>query len=452
MTVAVVGGGISGLALAHALRKRGERVMLLEASHRVGGVIRSEVVEGFITEAGPNSIIDREPAMHALVDELGLTLRQAAPSVKKRYLYTRGALRLLPGSPPAFLKSDVLPFGAKMRAVAELFSRRGPEGEESLGDFARRHLGREATSVLVDAMQTGIFAGDPERLSVGAVFPQLVKMEREHRSLILALVRAERARRKSPVKTDLTGAVCTFDGGLETLVRALEAKLGDAVHRRVALQSLRREGQGWRLSVLRESTSETLAVDAVALATPAYVSAELLRPLDATLAEELEEIEHAPVAVVNLGYARADASAVPDGFGFLVPEREGRGLLGCIFASRVFPHRAPEDGVLLTCMIGGARHPERLALDEAALTALAREELEVTLGLTAAPRLSRVSRWTRGIPQYNVGHLGRLERIDARLARLSGLHLTGNALRGVGLNDCVREAAALAGRIVAVKA
>jgi oxygen-dependent protoporphyrinogen oxidase len=452
MTTVVVGGGISGLACAHALKKRGERVLLLEASERVGGVIRSEQVDGFLLEAGPNSLLDREPAMRALVEELGLTVRPAAPAVKKRFVYTRGALRAVPSSPPAFLKSDVLPFGAKARAVAELFSRRGPGGEESLGDFARRHLGREATSVLVDAMQSGIFAGDPERLSVGAVFPQLVKMEREHRSLILALIRAEKARRRAPAKTDLTGGTYSFEGGLESLVRALEARLGDAVHRRVALQSLRREGQTWRLSVLRETVQETLEADAVVLATPAYVSADVVRPLDAELASELGGIEHAPVAVVNLGYARADAAGVPEGFGFLVPEREGRKLLGCIFASHAFPHRAPADGLLLTCMVGGARHPERVALDEAALTALAREELAMTLGVTAPPRLVRVSRWTHGIPQYNLGHLARLERMEARLAKLPGLHLTGNALRGVGMNDCVREASALAGRIVPVKA
>lgn len=454
MSIAVVGGGISGLALAHALAARGEEVLVLEATARTGGVIRSVREEGFLYESGPNTFLDREPATRALIDALGLSaqVKVASPAVKKRYVYTRGALRQLPGSPPAFLKSDVLPFSAKLRAARELFSLRGPGHDESLAAFARRHLGREVTEVLVDAMQTGIYAGDPERMSVEATFPQLAQMEREHRSLLLAAIRAARARRRAPPPpSNLSGEACTFEGGMEALIRALEERLGDAVQRRVALQRLRREGRAWRLSVLRENRQEELEADQVVLATPAYVSAELVRPLDAGLADELAGIRYAAIATVHLGFSRAEASA-PEGFGFLVPEREGRKLLGCIFASSVFPHRAPEDGALLTCLVGGARHPERVELDEAALIALAREELAVTLGVRAEPRLARAFRWTRGIPQYEVGHLSRLERIDGRLAGQPGLHVAGNAYRGVGVNDCIREAAALAGRIAPRKA
>jgi len=456
MTIAVVGGGISGLTVAHALSSRGREVVVLEAQARAGGLIRSEREDGFLLEWGPNSLLDREPALRTLVEALGLSGRlvSAQPAVKRRFVYTRGALRALPGSPPAFVKSDVLPLGARLRVVGELFSSRAKPGEdESLASFARRHLGRAATETLVDAMQTGIYAGDPEKQSVAAVFPQLVKMEREHRSLLLALIRGERQRRKSPPPpSPLTGAVMTFDGGLGTLVRALEEALGPAVQRGVALQGLSREGTRWRLSLARGGAPETLVCDEVVLSTPAYVSAEAVRPLDTALAEELSGIRYAPIAVVHLGYARADAESVPDGFGYLIPEREGENLLGCIFASSVFPFRAPDDGVLLSCMVGGARHPERVALSEEALVTLAREAVQKQLGLAAAPRHARAIRWPRGIPQYELGHLARLERIDARLAGLPGLHLTGNAYKGVGVNDCVRNALALAERIAPGKA
>jgi len=454
MTIAVVGGGISGLSLAHALKARGREVVVLEAQERAGGLIRSERADGFLLEWGPNSLLDREPALRTFVDALGLSERlvPAHPSVKRRFLYTRGALRALPGSPPAFLKSDVLPLGAKLRVLGEVFSSRAPPGaDESLARFGRRHLGRRATETLVDAAQTGIYAGDPEKQSVAAVFPQLVRMEREHRSLVLALVRGERQRRKSPPPpSSLTGAVMSFEGGLGTLVKALAEALGPAVQCGVSLEGLSREGAGFRLSLSRGKGAETLLCNEVVLSTPAYVSAQVVRPLDAALADELAGIRYAPIAVVHLGYARADAEAVPDGFGYLIPEAEGQTLLGCIFASRAFPFRAPDDGVLLSCMVGGARHPERVDLSEEALVALAREALERHLGLTVPPRHARAIRWPRGIPQYELGHLERLERIDARLAALPGLYLTGNAYRGVGVNDCLRNALALAERMAPV--
>jgi oxygen-dependent protoporphyrinogen oxidase len=452
MRTAVVGGGLSGLAVAHALRARGEQVLVLEAEPRVGGVIRSTLEDGFLTESGPNSILDREPATRALVRELGLSgqVRPASPAAKRRFVYTRGALRALPGSPPAFLTSDLLPLASRLRVLGELFSARAPAGaDESLADFGRRHLGREATASLVDALQTGTFAGDPERLSVAAAFPELARLEREHRSLLLGMVRAGRARRQAAAGGEApSGAVLSFEGGLETLVRALERALGEAVHRSVPVRELSPRAGGWRLATVREGRPESLEVDRVVLATPAWAAAELVRPLDGTLAGELTGIPYAAIAVVHLGYARAEAGAVPEGFGLLVPEREGRSLLGCIFASSPFPFRAPRDGLLLTCLVGGARHPERVAWEDAALVAAVREELRVVLGLAAAPRLIRVHRWARGIPQYEVGHLARLERLEARLAALPGLFLAGNAYRGVGVNDCLRNAALLAGRLV----
>jgi oxygen-dependent protoporphyrinogen oxidase len=448
MRVVIIGGGISGLTLAHGLHSRGAEVTLLEAGACLGGNIQTRSREGFITEAGPNSFVDREPSLRVLAASLGIEdrIRAADPAAKRRYLYTRGKLRALPMSPPAFLKSDILPLGAKLRMAGELFTRRAPEGDESLGAFGRRHVGRMATEVLVDAMQTGIYAGDVEALSVGAVFPRVVELEKKHRSLVLGLARTQAAERKAlPPDGGAprpSGAVCSFDGGLQVLVEALARALGPAARTGVKVTGLRREGAGWRLAVEEQGQQAELEADRVVLAVPAYVAAGLLRPLDEKLATRLEGITYAPIAVVHLGYAPG-STPPPDGFGFLVPTVERRRILGTIHASSTFPWRAEGGRILYTCMVGGAKRPELVELDEEALVTLAREELRELAGVTAEPSFSEVTRWKRGIPQYNVGHLERVAAIDEDVARWPGLHLTGNAYKGVGLLDCIRHAQSL---------
>jgi oxygen-dependent protoporphyrinogen oxidase len=449
--IAVIGGGITGLALAYRLRARGKDAVVLEGENRLGGSIQTRRRDGLLTEAGPNSFLDREPATRELAAAVGVEelIRSADPAAKARYLYTRGKLRAVPASPPAFLKSDILPLGARLRVVGELLTGRAPAGvDESLGAFGRRHLGTTATSVLLDAVQTGIYAGNMETLSVGATFPQLTKLEREHRSLILGAIRSQGAQRKALAagtggsEKKLRGALSTFEGGMQTLVEGLARTLGPAVHTGAKLEGLQASQGGWRLSVREHGRQAELMASKVVLATPAYVTAGLLRPLDEPLSALVEGIAYAPIAVVHLGYAPGSTPA-PDGFGFLVPGLEKRRLLGAIHASTVFPFRAEGGKVLYTCMIGGARQPELVGLDEEALVAVAREELKELAGVTASPIFTEVFRWTRGIPQYNVGHLERVAAIDAALARLPGLHLAGNAYKGVGINDCIRNALAL---------
>ncbi len=448
--IAVIGGGISGLALAHRLRSRGKDAVVLEAGPRLGGNVQSKERDGFLTEMGPNGFLDKEPATRELAASVGVEelIRAADPAAKRRYLYTGGRLRAVPGSPPAFLKSDILPLGARLRVIAELFTGRAPEGvDESLGAFGRRHLGEAATKVLLDAVQTGIYAGDLEALSVGAAFPQLTKLEREHRSLILGAIRMQGAQRKAlsaggGASQKLRGTLSTFEGGVGTLVEGLARALGPAARTGAKVEGLIPSQGGWRVSVREQGRQAELPATHVVVATPAYVAAGLVRPLDEKLAALLEGIAYAPIAVVHLGYAPGSTPA-PDGFGFLVPSLEKRRLLGAIHASTVFPFRAPGGRVLYTCMVGGARQPDLVGLDEEALITLAREELRDLVGVVANPVFSEVIRWPRGIPQYNVGHLERVSAIDAALARLPRLHLAGNAYKGVGINDCIRNALTL---------
>ena len=443
---AIVGGGISGLALGHGLRARGKEVVVLEASGRPGGTIRSVRERGFIAEEGPNGFLDKEPATGRLIAALGLSerVKVAGPSNRRRFVWLGGGLQQVPASPPAFLSTRLMPFGAKLRVLGELFVGRGDQGgDESLASFTRRRLGKGAVP-LVDAVQTGIYAGDSEKLSLQATFPRLAALELEHRSLILGSIRE--ARRKADRATFSAGErpsgpaqLCTFEGGLSTLVEALAASLGASLRLGTEVKGLTRDRERWRLQL----EGEVVEAERLVLAVPSYLAAPLVHPLDAELAEEIASIEHSRIGVVHLGFPRAALERVPEGFGFLVPRVEGRRLLGCIYISSIFPWRSPEDQVLLTCMVGGATRPELLDLDEAGLLSLAREELRAALGISAAPSYTRVERWERGIPQYNVGHLARLGRILKRAAALPGFYLAGNSFRGIGMNDCIRTAAEL---------
>jgi protoporphyrinogen/coproporphyrinogen III oxidase len=436
----VVGGGVSGLALALALSRASVPVTVLEAGAHPGGAARTEERQGFLLEMGPNSLLDREGIVAALATSLGLTLRTASATAKRRFVVREGRLRALPLSPASFLTSDVLPLAAKLRLLLEPFSRRGAEGvDESLGDFARRHLGRATTAALVDALQTGIWAGDMERLSAASAFPRLVALERAHGSLLLGAARSRRA-----LGGTAAPRLSSLEGGLGTLSLAMARELGPRLRLQTQVTGLSRMADGWRLT----TATQGLSASRVVLALPPQEAAELVRPFDDGLAVGLAGFPSVPVAVVHLGY-RPALEPAPEGFGFLVPSAERRDILGTVYASSAFPFRVPGGGTLLTVLLGGAHRPELLERDDASLVRLARAELSALLGVERTPTLTEVFRWPRAIPQYNVGHAQRVKTALARAATWPGLWLTGNAYGGAGVADCLRTAAALAERLVA---
>lgn len=453
MSVAVIGGGLSGLALAWHLREAGTEVALFEAGPRLGGSIQTHVREGFTLERGPNGFLDREPTVRQLAARLGIEgrIRPADPAARQRYVFTRGQLREVPTSPPAFLGSDILPVSARLRMLGDIFSSRSESPlDESLAQFGRRHFGDLATSVLLDAMQSGVYAGDIESLSASAAFPRLVELEREHRSLLLGLARA-RSEVEQGLPTDdgvatLTGTLCSFEGGLQTFIDALAADLGPVARTHAPVEALTPTAGGWRVLVRDSGRLLEKCVQQVVLAVPAYAAARLMRPLDVDLARVLENITYAPLAVVHLGFAPG-TTPPPEGFGFVVPAGEERELLGAIHVSTVFPWRAEGGRVLYTCMLGGTRRPELATLPEEDILNLAREELNALAGVSAWPALTEVVRWPRAIPQYTVGHVERMEKLEAAAARLPGLTLAGNAYHGVGMADCIHNAARLAARL-----
>lgn len=477
--VVVVGGGIAGLATALQLADRGAElpggldVRLLEAAPRLGGNIRTERAEGFTVEWGPNGFLDDVPAMARLVERVGLTpaVRRADDAAAERYLFRHGRLHELPTGPAGFLASPVLSLRGRLRVLLEPFAAARPEGvDESVYEFAARRIGAEAAEVLVDAMVSGVFAGDTRSLSLASAFPKMAAMEAEHGSLVRAMMARMRARRAAKRRAkelaaqgeevaELTrpggpagpgGTLTSFEGGLERLIDALAAALGDAIRTgapvaEVAPAAGSGGGRRWRVI---EEAGESIDADAVVLAVPADRAAGLVRSADAGLAGELEAIRTAGLAVVALGFSAESLARVPAGFGFLVPRSEGIRSLGCLWDSSIFPGRAPAERVLLRVMVGGAHDPGAVDLDDGALLATVRADLARTMALDAEPCFVRIYRHPRGIAQYEPGHQARLARIEDRLRRLGGLRLAGSSYRGVSMSSCVEDAERQAAEVV----
>ena len=449
--VVIVGGGIAGLSLAHRLLAagRGVEVTVLERADRPGGPIRTEEVDGFRFEWGPNGFLDNAPDTMALVQALGLgdRLLPSRDAARRRYVLRAGRLHALPGGPLSFLGTRLLSPWGKIRIALEPWSRARPPGDETLDAFATRRFGAEAAKALVAPMATGVFAGDSRELSLAACFPRVHDLEAEHGSLFRALF-ARRGRRRPPGASAL-GRLTSFRGGMEELVRALARSLGPSLRLGTAVRGLVAGDGSSRFGIALEGGAR-LAADTLVLAGPAADTARLVEPRDPEAAALLRQVPSAPVGVVGLGYPASVLARPLDGFGFLVARGEGARLLGTLWESSVFPERAPDGSILLRVMVGGARDPDALDLPDDHLLARVREELQTTMGLDGAPTFVRIVRHRVGIPQYTLGHRARLERLEERLtAGQPGLFLAGSCYRGVAVNSCIADAGRLAESILA---
>jgi oxygen-dependent protoporphyrinogen oxidase len=468
--IAVVGGGVAGLATALNLRDRaGERgldvaVTVFEKGSVAGGNLLTVREDGWQLEWGPNGFLDNEPATLRLVSRLGLdeALVRSSDAARRRFLLIDGRLQEIPTSPKAFLGSKLLPLGAKLRMAGELFvpARRNlgraaeePDTDETIAEFGRRRLGREFAETMLDPMVKGIFGGEAEQLSLAAAFPRMVELERDHGGLfkaMMALAKRRKRERKSATDAGPTGTLHSFRGGMGQLVDTLAATLAAderaEVRTGAGVAAIGRDQAGWAVTAGGESHGPFAAV---VEASPAHAAAGHLAGLDRRLAETLARIPYAPMAVVALGYRRENVGHDLDGFGLLVPGRENRDLLGALWTSSIFPDRAPAGHVLVRCMAGGAGNPGVVELDDEALTNLMLSELRPLLKFKGAPAKVKVIRHPRAIAQYTRGHLARLKRLDELCAGHPGLHLTGSSYRGISVNSCLKEAETAADKVLA---
>jgi oxygen-dependent protoporphyrinogen oxidase len=464
MRLVVIGGGIAGLSAAHRAveraRERGQGIelTLLEAGDRLGGIVQTERRDGFLVERGPDSFISEKPWALALCRRVGLEDRLVKTDDRFRTAFVafggrlhplpEGFQLLAPTRLASLLRSSLFSWGGKLRMAMDLLLPRGGDSDESLGAFVRRRLGREALERVAQPLIGGVYTADPDSLSLAATMPRFLEMEREHRSVILAMRRA--ARRAPAPAADASGArwslFVTFKDGMEELVQALAGRLPPGgVRLKERVTALERQGAGWRVAT---AGGTRVDADGVILATEAYQAARLLRPADPALGHLLEDIPYASSATVTLAYRR-DAIRHPlDGFGFVVPQVERRPVLAGTFSSVKYPGRAPEGHALLRVFVGGALNEAAVAADDGTLVTAARGELATLLGAEGEPLFTSVSRYVKAMPQYQVGHLTRVEAIESAARRLPGLALAGGAYRGVGIADCVHSGEEAAERLL----
>ena len=457
--ILIVGGGIAGLSTAYnAVKKSKEagisvQVTLVESDSRWGGKITTDRVtlgDGlFVIEGGPDTFLATKPWGVALCKELGLgeRLHGTNPKHKNTYVLHRNRLMLLPDglammiptNVQAILKTRLVSWLGKARmGVDFLLPPAQPNGDESLGDFVSRRLGREAYENLIEPLMSGIYAGDGDALSLASTFPYLRDLELKYGSLARGALKMRKQSAGKAVQGSRS-AFLTPTNGLAEIVEALVARLKKSdveLRLEAAVTGISKQADGY---VARLKTGEMVMADGVVLATPAYVSCELLSDLDPELAATLREIPYVSTATVSLAYRAGDLPRELDGYGYVIPRKEVRRALACTWTSTKFPHRAPEGYALLRVFVGRAGQDDTMPRDEASLVALAREELQLTLGIEAEPLITRVFVWENSMPQYNLGHPQRRERISKHLEALPGLALAGNGYGGIGIPDCIHS-------------
>jgi protoporphyrinogen/coproporphyrinogen III oxidase len=457
--VAIVGGGITGLATAYYLQRRGRGAVdytLIESASSFGGKIVSARENGFVVEGGPDSFITQKSAAIELCGELGLSdqLIGTNDAARKVFVWSRGRLRpmpegvmlIVPTKVMPFLKSSLMSWPGKLRmGMDALIPPRREDGDETLAHFVRRRLGAEALDKIAEPMIAGIYVADAENLSLKSTFPRFLDMEQKHGSLIRGMMRQRRAANGSNGRS-APSMFMTLRGGLQQMTEALVVHLyPEALLVNRGVVAVKRAAGAYDLAL---SDGEHVRADVVVFAAPSYVTADLLQEMDPALASKLQQIRYVSTATVSLGFKRAEVAHPLDGFGFVVPRGERRKIIACTWASTKFNHRAPDEHVLLRAFVGGA-HAEYLAeQDDATMVDMVRDELHAMMEIKAAPVLTQVYRWHKANPQYDVGHQERVAEIDRLIMRHAGLYVAGAAYHGVGIPDCIQDGERVAEEIL----
>jgi protoporphyrinogen/coproporphyrinogen III oxidase len=441
----VVGGGISGLVCAYALRKADIEILLVEASARPGGVINSAARDGFLLELGPQSFTGTAQ-LRTLCGELGIAdqLLEAPPRAP-RYVLIDGKLRPVPMNPAAFFLSPLISGSTKWAFVRDMFGKSvPPDSDESVAAFMRRKFSEQLLDRLVGPFVSGVYAGDPEKLSMRSAFPKVHEAEQAAGSILRGMMKLAKARKGPREHATLN----TFREGNETLVRALASNLGSVVLTGICAANLYRQNDGfYHVSLEGAGSSDSVSAKSVIFATPTDITGKLVAQLEPSFESLLTPVEYAAVAVVSLGYAKKDVGHALNGFGFLVPRSAGLRILGTVWNSSLFLSRAPDGHALLTTFVGGATDPGAAKLSAEELTSLVHREIAPLLAIKGNPKFCNVTIWPRALPQYNLGHSERLASLNKNLARFPGLFLVGNYLRGPAIGSCVEQALAVAEQV-----
>ncbi|MFQ3596876.1 MAG: protoporphyrinogen oxidase [Chloroherpetonaceae bacterium] len=446
MTIIVIGGGLAGLTVAYRLKQHGVDVCVLESSKAIGGKIGARKVGGEPFDVGANTVLDSNHAIHNLIIELGLQNEMlfASPQANARWIMKNGKLTALPTSPPAFLTTPLFSLGAKLRLLREPFIAKATR-EETIADFVTRRFGKEILDYVINPFLIGTYAAKPEDLSARSAFKVLSELEAQYGSVMKGAIARAKEAKQNP--KPYSGKMFSFAGGFYAVIQKLSAALGATIERGAEVQDIQREGSQWRVFFVQQNEMKSLTATHLVFATPADVTASLIQGVDKDLSESLSKIPHSPVAQVFLGFTKEEVPQ-PKGFGFLVPEKEERQILGAVYNSAIFPSRYQT--IAFTVFLGGSRKPELVRkYSDGTLIEVATAELQSILNIKARPVVEGVAKWERAIPQYRIGHSDILAAVDALESREKTLAFVGNWRGGISVPDTIAHAEEVAQRLFA---
>lgn len=449
-SIGIIGGGITGLTAAYRLKQGGRKITLYEASPRAGGPVQSIRRDGYLAEFGPNTLLETSSHISQLLSDLGLEKHKlyGSEKAKHRFIIRSGIPVALPASPAGFFSSPLFSIAAKLRLLREPFIAKAPiNKEESVAEFVRRRLGNELLDYAIDPFVGGVYAGDPEKLSIVHAFPKLYALEQKYGSLIKGQIQGKKERRRSGEISKDRAQMFSFDDGLQVLIDALYHELQLEAKLNTAVKKIERISEGWKVSYIDNGTEYINIHSSLLLTIPAYTLAAIEHTIDGVDLSALNEIYYPPVTSLALGFRRSNVAHLLGGFGMLIPKKENFHLLGTLFSSSLFPERAPDGHVLLTSYIGGARSPELASLNESELVEIAVKDLHTLLGVRGSPTFIHRTYFPKAIPQYTIGYGKYKALLDSFELKAPGIFFAGNFRNGISLSDCITAGHEIADRL-----
>lgn len=446
--IIILGAGISGLATAHWLAKDGFDVTILESALEPGGSMRTIVENNFLIDFGPNSGLETTPLIRQLVDEVGLSneMIYASESSNKRYILRNDKLNALPTSPPAFIKTKLFSTKAKLRLFAEPFIGKSNDGYyQSLADFVRRRLGQEFLDYAIDPFVSGVFAGDPFKLSVKSAFPKLYRLEEVYGGLIKGMIKGAKERKKRAEQSKQNAKMFSFVNGMQSFTKAIAEKLN--VEYGCNVKCVLHDGSNYRIEFEKNGRLSGLTAGTVISTVPVYTASKIFSEIDSELMNHSEKIYYPPVMVLYLGFKKESIGIPLDGFGYLIPSKEKKNYLGAIWSSTIFNNRCDDSNASFTLFVGGARAPHLFVKDEEQLVQAVIKEFNSTMKINAEPILIRKKLWAHAIPQYNIGYIEHENYFDKFENKNPGLFLSGNYRGGISVGDCVKNSELVYNRV-----
>ncbi|MGE5847037.1 MAG: protoporphyrinogen oxidase [Ignavibacteria bacterium] len=449
--IIILGAGISGLTTAYLLSKKGFDITVLEKKNEIGGSIETAGEKGFLFDRGPNSGLETTPVISQLVEELNLKdeMVYANKASNKRYILRNNELHPLPMNPFLFLKTQLFSKQAKLRLLAEPFIGRSKDGyNQSIAEFVTRRLGKEFLDYAINPFVAGVYAGNPEDLSVKSAFPKLYDLEEKYGGLIIGTIRSMKERKRRPEKAKQSAKMFSFKSGMNVLTKALANNLGERVLLYSEAVSVEKDSSGYKLTFNQAGKMRTISADIIISTIPAYAASQLFKQMDEKLSSHLNDIYYPPVLVLYLGYNKSDVGRALDGFGFLIPSKERKSYLGAIWSSVIFPNRAPEDKAAFTLFIGGARDPQVGNIDKESLINKVRAEFESLMKINTDPVYISYKYWNKAIPQYNLGYIEHEKYFDKFEKINPGIILSGNFRGGISIGDCIKNAEVITNKVM----